>query len=196
MRSFLILSIVVVGVVITIIVVIILRRSQISKLFEQKLKLEDSESLNVEFEWTVKPHPGARLAAFATLVIYILLLFFWRGEGIVEDDSVKIVLSLMGVFVGFITFAFQKRTYMIASEGLYVSDSGRKNKVRKLFAWGDVAWIRPSSNGFTYYLKKRDPISGWPGGFRRGGKVQGQRDSMLINNMMMGKGLPTRPPPE
>ena len=150
----------------------------------------------VEYEWTSGSSPAFKIflvLIFGSILVGSIVFFFIDETDFVDllktgGAAIAMVAGLLGSF-------FKKKTYQITGEGLYgIQQSGKEPQL--IFAWSELLWFKPGSSGFKYYLKPNITRKASSGGtnFSISKSVYCGKHAMLVNSIIMARGIPTSPP--
>jgi hypothetical protein len=151
----------------------------------------------VEYEWESRPAGIGVAMLVAGLVVGLIATIIYFEEGMdVMDVLFKAGFGIFGAAAGILGSLLKKVKYSFTAVGLYKQDlSDKKKKEELLFAWGEVSWIKPMKHGFKYYLiPGRMNVTTKPAKIRTTGYVHAGDKAMLVNSMLMGRGVRTSPP--
>ena len=147
---------------------------------------------NIEYEWVAEPRIWGRIL-LALFFAGIALFAFFAFEELREvfRSVYQIGIVLLGLISSFFANAFKRFRYRITTSGLLRSEIGKKGDPKLLFTWNRLAWFSPGPAGFRYHLK---PGAQGSMNLTSSGRVEAGDRAMLVNAIIMSRGVPTSPP--
>lgn len=189
------LIMVVIIVAVAVIGVILLVLSTVRNRMPSGKKTETTADASVEYEWS------ARSKIFGKVVLVLVILaagvffyaFFSEDVDSIFSKMPQIGLFILGIIISLFTGAMKTYTYQITTAGLYRFDAKRGGEKQLLFTWQNLSWIKPDNDGFRYFLKSS--MAGNLSAFGvTSGKVFCGDHAMVVNAIMMSRGVPISPP--
>ncbi len=172
-------------------------RARSSRIATAKKTSDESTTVaGVEYEWIAGSSPILKIIlvlVFGSVLVVSVVFYFIDVTDFVDllktgGAAIAMVAGLLGSF-------FKKKTYQITGEGLYgIQQSGKEPQL--IFAWSELLWFKPGNSGFKYYLKPNIQRKAPSGGisFSISKSVYCGKHAMLVNSIIMARGIPTSPP--
>lgn len=147
---------------------------------------------SIEYEWVAEPRIWGRVL-LALFIVAAGVVAFFSIEELQEvfRSILQIGIVLLGLLSSIFANAFKRYLYRITTTGLYRSEVGKKGDPKLLFTWRRLLWFSPGQAGFRYYLKPNG--EGSLNLLNTGHVLTGDR-AMLVNAIIMSRGVPTSPP--
>ena len=157
---------------------------------------------NVEYQWVAEPQVASKLLlflGFAGGMVYAYFSIDLARE--IFSSLFQVGMILLGFLGAFLNGLWQKKVYQLTNMGLYKIEKDTKNKKQKpekVFFWNEVSWIKPGLKGFRYYLNNSSKINFEKDQvqlFRSSGFIPAGDNAMVVNSMLLSRGLKTSPGP-
>lgn len=193
-----------IGVAALAIIVIIVLRARNSKIEQASTDpFASGVTANVEYQWEVRPNIFARLLVIMLIIGAAVYGWFTLPflRGIISDSG---QLWVVGIWL--LSFVFgslgQAYRYSITEDGLMrerLSSNKKNNKPELLFAWHQLSWIKPTNNGFRYYLRgslNENLLEDGEIKFKssKSGHVDAGENPTLVVSLIMARGVSTSAP--
>lgn len=152
----------------------------------------------VEYQWEARSQSWfAILTLFLVLAGVIALVLYGIGFDWRElmDRIPQVAIALIFAVLSMITQSLKANVFQLTRLGLIRFDKQKPANRQILFTWDSLAWFRPDDHGFRYYLdaQKVKPVEGLSLSFTGNGHVPCGKHAMLVNSLIMARGVPTSP---
>ena len=200
METWLMIGVVTLVLVAVVVVFIVFRNRLQQGMIGQEGQDLGSPDPGVEYEWTSGAPPLVKTAlsvGFVLLYLSILLIDFFTDNKLFSDGEIwQVGLVALGVFFSALGPLMSKKTYQLTHEGLYEIPEKKKSERKLLFHWSQLIWFKPGIHGFRYYIRSGAPsFAGAQLPFlTKSRRVNCSKHAMLVNSMIMARGVPTSPP--
>jgi hypothetical protein len=159
----------------------------------------EAADASVEYQWEARSQGWfSLLALFGVIILIIVAVLWFLGYDWLDiaEKMPQAAIALVFAALSLITQGMRTHVYQMARHGVIRFDKQKPANKQLLFTWESIAWFKPDDHGFRYYIdpNKLDISAGQTVSMTGSGYVACGNHAMLVNSLMLARGVKTSPP--